>query len=693
MPDPTPQDRESPARLDQDVLSQLFKTNPLPTWVHDRETLRFLDANPAMLEQYGLESLELGRVTVDELGWEGDPTSSAAEGLERDGPRMATVWHNAVDGRRFMVRTTARHVQVDGRPAELVVAEPLIPTEPHRNSDAAGSREGEPGAEGGEGVSNRTPAHGTFQDITDERRARAQLHFQSQLLEWIDQPVVASDSSDRVTYWNQAAEALFGWKSDEVLGTPMLEEMVHPEDREPFWRGKERADRGRPWAGELRLLKRDGGEVFSWISIAPARTPDGSTGGRITTALDITGRKEMEALEEELRHAQKMEALGRLCGGVAHDFNNRLTVIEGASETLLQELPPASDHRGPVQEILRESEHLAALTQQLLAYSRRQVLEERTLDASEVLSEMEPMLLRLVPASVELEVSRAEASCLVRFDRTQLEQVVMNLVVNAADALDGKGRITLRAEPARLSQAHRECFQEGVQPGTYACLTVADTGVGIEPDLLDRIFEPFFTTKPQGKGTGLGLSTVYGAVSQSGGRILVDSTPGEGAIFRIFLPEAEGPADGDSSWKAQGWAPAPVEGTASVLLVEDEAAVRKVARRALQRHGFRVVEAESGVHALQRLEEESLEPDVLVSDVVMPEMSGPELVARLLREGSSPVVVLTSGYSGTELTEEARRAATIFLEKPFTPNALSQAVHDALAGGPTRSTPTTPSRG
>ncbi len=387
---------------------------------------------------------------------------------------------------------------------------------------------------------------------------------------------------------------------------------------------------------------------------------------------DVTRER---ALEAQLRQAQKMEAIGRLAGGVAHDFNNLLTAISGYAELLAGRMPPDSTEAGDVAEIRKAAERAEALTQQLLAFARKSVLHLQTLDLNDVIRGLAPLLRRLIGEDIELVVRAEPDLGPTVADRGQVEQVIMNLAVNARDAMPGGGRLTLETANAQLDAAFA-ASHPGIVAGDYAVLAVSDTGCGMAPDVLERAFEPFFTTKEQGKGTGLGLSTVVGIIEQSRGHVAATSEQGAGATFRIYLPWADAaapaPARGDRE---------PVRGGSgeTILVVEDEEAVRTLVCRVLEQRGYEVLAARDPAEAIVLAEDRQARIDLLLTDVVMPGLGGQELTDRIVRSRPTISVVFTSGYpQGATFgvgTPDARRA---YLAKPFTSDALLRTVRGIL---------------
>jgi two-component system, cell cycle sensor histidine kinase and response regulator CckA len=381
---------------------------------------------------------------------------------------------------------------------------------------------------------------------------------------------------------------------------------------------------------------------------------------------------ERQQAEERLRQSQKLEALGRLAGGVAHDFNNLLSVILGFTELAASDPDAPAGVRADLDEVKRAGERARDLTRQLLAFSRHQVLEPKVLDLNAVLTGMESMLRRLLGESVELSFRTFGSLEKVKVDQSQLEQVIMNLAVNAKDAMAGGGRLSFETASVELDAEYARQHPD-VTPGPYVLLSVTDTGVGMDASVRARVFEPFFTTKEQGRGTGLGLATTFGIVRQTGGHIGVRSEPGRGSTFEIYFPPAEQPPDAAPvrpEASARG-------GTETVLLVEDEAQVRGLVRLVLRRAGYDVLEAPGPGEAILIVEQSPAPIHLMLTDIVMPRMSGVDLAARLRPQRPGMRVLYMSGYTETPLRlEEATHAR--FLQKPFTPGALLEAVRDTL---------------
>ena len=424
-----------------------------------------------------------------------------------------------------------------------------------------------------------------------------------------------------------------------------------------------------------RVVRRDGG-VRWWAGRGRIVTDAGGRPARaIGFVADITDRKH---LEDQMRHALKLEAIGRLAGGIAHDFNNLLTVITGYAETVAAALDGADPMLADVLEIRRAADRAAHLTQQLLAFSRKQMLRPEVIDARAIVREVAGMIARLLGPRIVLGLELNEAPATVTADRNQIEQVLLNLAVNARDAMPEGGELTLRTRIVDVTAEAAERLYP-MRPDRYVLLSVSDTGVGMSPEVQARAFEPFFTTKGPGEGTGIGLATVYGTVKQSGGFIYVDSEVGRGTGIDVYLPYTPAHAS-DGTVEAVDRTP---REASTVLLVEDYRRVRELARKVLTRQGYRVLAAPSGDEALMLAGDFDGTIDVLVTDIVMPGISGIEL-ARQLREARPGIAtVFMSGYTGETLESVGRDGSgAAFLQKPFTPSALARAVHEALGRRP-----------
>jgi two-component system, cell cycle sensor histidine kinase and response regulator CckA len=479
------------------------------------------------------------------------------------------------------------------------------------------------------------------------------------------------DTDGRVIMWNPAAEAMFGWRGAEVLGE--RNPSITPDMEDEYFALLAAECQGFEVTGlEMRRRRKDGTFIDVVVSSAPLRDVSGEIRGVVSAISDVTERKR---LEQQLLQAQKMDAIGRLAGGVAHDFNNLLTAISAYSELLLSSLDERDPRCLEAQEIRQAAHRGAGLTRQLLSFSRKQVVQPQVVSADSVVSSLANLMRRLIGEDIDLTLITAADDACVKVDPGQLEQVLVNLVVNARDAMPNGGRISLTTSCVEVQSPviHTNGF---VRPGAWVVISVADTGCGMSSEVMSHMFEPFFTTKPPGKGTGLGLSTVYGIVKQSGGHVLAESTVNEGTTFRVYLPQVPEP-----EWRGRALSKlgAGARGPETILLVEDEDVVRAPLRRILHDAGYEVLCASNGVDALQIAESYAGRIDLLISDVIMPQMGGRELVERLTRERCDLKVLFISGYTG-----DARDATALgphsYLQKPFSTTVIRSRVREVLDG-------------
>ncbi len=471
--------------------------------------------------------------------------------------------------------------------------------------------------------------------------------------------ILALDLDKRITMWNPACERMFGWTAEEIIGEPYP--LVPPDEWDRFAEFFATVIGGQGFTGVEGLRRGKNGGVHVAISTAPIRDRHGEVTHAMAILEDISTRKQ---LEERYRQAQKMEAVGRLAGGIAHDFNNVLTVILAYTDALLVARDP-NRMLSDVGAIQRAAERAADLTRQLLAFGRRQVLKAKRVDLNQTVSQSVDMLRRLIGEDVTIELDLASDLGPVRADPAQLERLLMNLAANARDAMPTGGRFQLTT--GRVPHSAHPSLGEG----NWICLTVRDSGAGMDEETIAHLFEPFFTTKELGRGTGLGLASVYGIVRQSGGQVDVKSVPGEGTAFQIYLPEAAGKVD-------QPEPDADVDQTlgdgSRVLVAEDDPQVREVIERALASRGFNVRAAASGAEALSLAAAWNADIDLLVTDVVMPGMSGRELATELLRLRPETRVLFVSGYTDDELLRRGIERGAAFLHKPFTTSSLLDAI-------------------
>jgi PAS domain S-box-containing protein len=495
-----------------------------------------------------------------------------------------------------------------------------------------------------------------------------------ELVENANDIIYTHDLQGNFTSLNTTGVRLTGYSREEMLRKNITDVLAY-EDVELA-----RQMMARKLAGEslttydLEIRAKDGRRLALEVStrlLHQGGKPVGVQG----IARDVTQRKE---LEEQLRQAQKMEAVGRLAGGIAHDFNNLLAVLMGYSELMLDRLEPGGQLHKSAEEIGKAAERAATLTRQLLAFSRKQMLAPKVLDLNAVLEEMQDLLRRLIREDVQLRFVPAAGLGQVRADRGQIEQVILNLALNARDALPHGGKLTIETRNVELDTQYVRRHPV-VQPGSFVQLTVSDNGVGMDAETQAHIFEPFFTTKEKGKGTGLGLATVYGIVKQSGGYIWAYSEPGLGSTFKVYLPRVQGTAETARPARAV----APAQASETILLVEDQEAVREVAREFLEASGYRVLESHSPADAVRIAEEFSGEIHLLLTDVVMPEMGGRELADRLQRVRPQMRVLFMSGYTDDAIVHHGvLDPDTAFLQKPFARGSLEQKVREVLEAPP-----------
>jgi PAS domain S-box-containing protein len=515
---------------------------------------------------------------------------------------------------------------------------------------------------------------GVAVDISARKRAEAERIRLVTAIEQSAEAVVITNPSGEIEYVNPAFTRITGYSREEALGqNPRIlkSERQDPAFYHQLW---ETILTGNPWSGELINQRKDKSLYTEQMSIAPVKGAQGEITHFIATKQDVTERRTMEA---QLQQAAKMEAVGRLAGGVAHDFNNLLTVINGYSEILLGRLADDEKASPFLQEIFSAGERAAALTRQLLAFSRRQVLAPQVLDLNAVVLNLEKMLRRLIGEDVKLRTNLDPNLERVKADPGQIEQVIMNLAVNARDAMPMGGNLTLETSNVVLDEGYARNHPT-VKPGPHVMLAVSDTGVGMSPQTQARIFEPFFTTKEIGIGTGLGLATVYGIVKQSGGSIWVYSEVGKGTAFKVYLPMA---SDSQTEVAPLITAKDPATGTETILVVEDEEGVRSLVRVALASGGYHVLEAKDAETAMALCADHSGPIHLLLTDVVMPQMSGPALAKRLIAIRHDIKVLYMSGYTDDAVVHHGVLSHdTPFIQKPFSPVALRKKVHEVLGG-------------
>jgi PAS domain S-box-containing protein len=503
----------------------------------------------------------------------------------------------------------------------------------------------------------------------ERTRALARLQLQ---IERMPLAYLLTDANLRFVRWNPAAERIFGFTQAEVFGKHPFDVIVPPQSQPLVSNIFERVRAGDMDAhGEAENQTKDGASIICEWHNTPIFEADGSFAGLLSLAQDVTDRKN---LENQLRQSQKMEAIGRLAGGVAHDFNNLLTIITGHSELLLSQPAVVGGVRESVTAINQAGERAAALTGQLLGFSRQSILQPKALDLNAVVAETSKMLHRLIGEDIEFATVLGSDLKRVKVDVGQLDQVLMNLAVNARDAMPAGGKLTIETANVLLSEdyaaMHLDC-----KAGPHVMLAITDTGSAMSPEVLARIFEPFFTTKGIGKGSGLGLAMVYGIVQQSEGCMHVYSEPGHGTTFKIYLPAVDEPTSlmRDADFNPDQY------GTETILLVEDEEAVRALALQSLQMRGYTVLAAADGKQAMQIVQAHTGPLDLVLTDVVMPNIGGPGLVASMKPWFPHAKVLFTSGYTDDAVVRHGLLEADVaFIQKPYTPMALARKLRQVL---------------
>jgi PAS domain S-box-containing protein len=518
-----------------------------------------------------------------------------------------------------------------------------------------------------------------IRDITERKRVEEKTRRLATVVKDSNDAITIQDFEGRITAWNRGAELMYGFSEEEALQMN-IGRLTSPDKEVEQKEFTRRLIAGEAITSlETQRVAKDGRILDIWMTVTKLVDDTGKPIGIASTERDITERKrveqEMRTLEDQLRQSQKMEAIGQLAGGIAHDFNNLLTVIKGYSQLSLMELKEGDPLKPNIEEVQKAADRAAGLTRQLLAFSRRQVMEMRVLDPNTLLRDLDKMLRRIIGEDIELVTLLADDLGTVKADAGQIEQVVMNLAVNARDAMQKGGKLTIETANVELDENYAR-NHIAVKPGPYVMLSVSDTGVGMTPEVRDRVFEPFFTTKEKGKGTGLGLSTVYGIVKQSGGNIWVYSEPNHGTAFKIYLSRVDEPLEEVGEKGVKEGLP---RGSETVLVVEDEEEVRKLAVQILRRQGYTVLEASQGNEASHICEQHKGPIHLMVMDVVMPGMTGRELAKSLEPHHPEMQVLYMSGYTDNAIVHHGiLEKGLSFLQKPFTLEGLVRKVREVL---------------
>jgi len=522
-------------------------------------------------------------------------------------------------------------------------------------------------------------------DITERVRMEEALrsseeYFRSVIENALD-VIFILDANGTFRYTSPSIKEVMGYSPEELIGKDSFR-YIDPQDLAKvlvvFEEGVQKP--GTATKLEFRIRHRDG-SLRNIEAIARNLLHVPSVKGIVVNARDITKRKraeeEMIVLQEQFRQSQKMEAIGRLAGGIAHDFNNLLTVIKGYSQLSLLELKEEGPLKGNIEEIKKASEKVGDLTRQLLTFSRSQVLEVKVLDLNAILRNLEKMLRRVIGEDIELVIFLADDLRRIKTDPGQIEQVIMNLAVNARDAMPSGGKLIIETTNVELDELYAHTHIELI-PGRYVMLSVSDTGVGMTPEVKERVFEPFFTTKEKEKGTGLGLSTVYGIVKQSGGDIWVYSEPGYGTTFKIYLPRVDEPQNEEEIMEERLEEALP-RGNETILVVEDNEEVRKVTGRILRMQGYRVLEASDGSDSFSISKQHDGPIHLMITDMVMSEMNGPELAKRLTSFYPEMKVLYMSGYVKNFISHQGiLEKGMNYIQKPFTVDKLTRKVREVL---------------
>jgi two-component system cell cycle sensor histidine kinase/response regulator CckA len=650
---------EQRLRDEQANLSDFMGSAPIGFYSVDQDG-RFLYANATLAEWLGCApedlmdgSVRLRDVLADPAAALGGAHSPFAGDENRGDVAMKGLSRNGVEGRRFQASII-----------QTVVAS-------------------------GDGRSLRTRS--VVRDLTPEREWREKLHLSEQRFQsfFEEAPIGIAliDETGKLAECNQAFLTMVGRPLRSIMGCP-LAELFSPVERSTVLARldeiKSGSDTIAPVEVNLRVLGREKkmAQLYARRMAGATGNGVGSGSGMILHFIDLTEQKSLEA---QFAQSQKMQAIGQLAGGVAHDFNNLLTAMIGFCDLLLLRHKPGDQSFSDIMQIKQNANRAANLVRQLLAFSRQQTLQPRVLNITDVLAELSNLLRRLIGENIELKMTHGRELGLIKVDQGQLEQVIINLAVNARDAMSGGGRLSIQTSNVSTDTPTRREHEE-MPPGEYVVIEVGDTGTGIPKENLARIFEPFFSTKEVGSGTGLGLSTVYGIVRQTGGFIFVDSALGEGAKFTIYLPRHQAAkvasVTAEAESEARERSAGDLTGTGTILLVEDEDAVRVFSARALRNKGYQVLEARSGEAALSVLNSETNRIDLLVSDVVMPHMDGPTLIRHVRDKRPDMKVIFISGYTEDKFRDQIDAGEHIhFLPKPFSLKQLAGKVKEVLRDG------------
>jgi len=517
------------------------------------------------------------------------------------------------------------------------------------------------------------------QDITLRKQGEVERERLLSAIEQAGEMVEITDTEGTIQYVNPAFERTTGYTRDEVLGKNPRILKSGAQDEAFYKEMYQTITRGETWKGRFVNKRKDGTLYTEDATLSPVLNASKQVVSYVAVKRDMTEHllsvKAKAELEQQFHQAQKLESVGRLAGGVAHDLNNLLSPILGFGELLLEDFGENDERKGSVKEIVDAGKRARNLVRQLLAFSRKQILEAKPIDLNRVLTQFEKLLRRTIREDIDLKIIPARSLPLIKADIGQLEQVIMNLAVNAQDAMPNGGSLNFETVVTELDEAYA-ALHEGVKPGPYVLLSVNDTGTGMDQETCKKIFEPFFTTKEKDKGTGLGLATVYGIVKQHGGNLRVYSEPGHGTTFKIYLPVSE---ETDEIKEMHALEPADLSGSETILVVEDSEQVRNLAKTVLKRKGYRVLVAENGKEALNVIEKHHGPVHLVLTDVVMPEMSGKELFHCISHRYPNVKLIYMSGYTNDVIAHKGVLDEGVhFIQKPFTVNALTAKVRKVL---------------
>ena len=614
----------------------VFERNPTPLWVFDLDTHGFLAVNVAAAAEYGYPPADFLTMNLRDVYGEADLPRldrALAQGAQE---LHAGLWsHRRRDGTSLQVEICSNDLLFQGRRARLI--------------------------------------HAT--NVTARLQAEAARRESEQLLgaiiESSDDAILSKAPDGRILTWNAGAERMYGYTSNEAIGASVY--LIIP----PEHRAEVAATLEAVYAGsrippyETQRVHKDGHRLLVGVAISPIVSRAGAVVGISSIAHDITQRK---AMEDQRRNGQKMEALGNLAGGIAHDFNNLLTVILGTAHLAIEDLEPASQAAADLDQIRQAGESAALLTRQLLTFSRKGIVQEVVVDLNEIIRRFDKVLRRMLNHDIAFILRQRPDLWRVRADPSQLEQVLLNLVVNARDAMPDGGTLSVETDNVEFDES-AVASHPGASVGAFMRLSVSDTGSGMTPEVRAQVFNPFFTTKESSKGTGLGLSTVSGIVNRAGGFITIKSEPGAGSLFAVHLPRV---LDEAAPMAARAARPIGI-GSETILLVEFDDHIRALGARGLRRHGYTVLLARHAADAVKIAGEHSGTIDLLLTDIVMPGANGRLLAECLLRSIGNLRVLYTSGYTDSEETLQAIRSSSAdFIQKPYTPDSLARKVRDML---------------